>query len=49
MPKILRGEKKVDKKELKKERKAQKKAYKKARRKYTQPWKALTIISLVAR
>ena len=47
MPKILRGEKKVDKKELKKERKAQKKAYKKARRKYTQPWKALTIISLV--
>ena len=37
----------MDKKELKKERKAQKKAYKKARRKYTQPWKALTIISLV--
>ena len=31
----------------KKERKAQKKAFKKARRKYTQPWKALTIISLV--
>ena len=34
MPKILRGEKKVDKKELKKERKAQKKAFKKARRKF---------------
>ena len=30
-----------------KERKAQKKAFKKARRKYVQPWKALTIISLV--
>ena len=31
----------------KKERKAQKKAYKKAKRKFVQPWKALTIISLV--
>ena len=31
----------------KKERKAQKKAFKKAKRKFVQPWKALTIISLV--
>ena len=31
----------------KKTRKAQKKAFKKARAKYIQPWKALTIISLV--
>ena len=31
----------------KKERKAQKKAYKKAKRKFVQPWKALTIITLI--
>ncbi|MBR5291236.1 MAG: glycoside hydrolase family 3 C-terminal domain-containing protein [Erysipelotrichaceae bacterium] len=37
----------MDKKMLKKERKAQKKAFKKARAKYIQPWKALTIISMV--